>query len=168
MEQERVSLQLVALGDAWVYVLGITVALFILSTCFFVLLWNTKRERAKRRGYDEDSCEHKGDQHFPDIGCPVVMTSQSNFHGDHVCFQLGKHRNVDLQKNTDRFSNGVMSFGIQRGYTLVAYSEPGFKGKALIVEKGPHKTSMQRDENSIPAPRSLKVRFKSAPTHVPL
>jgi len=103
---------------------------------------------------------------LPRVGCPVLFTDAPEFRGAHRCFELGSISDLELEGNgiapddealssslgaarkmtgkkvPSSFDGGaVMSVGVRPGYTVVAYSEPDFRGEVVLNRTGPSEKS---------------------------
>lgn len=140
--------------------LGKTAHLAVLLVAIAVLLYAVTT--SIRRGPDvgeEESGGAPARELLPDVGCPVAFTDAPNFRGAYHCFQLGGVRDLDLRgtglrdpearrKGGDARNaaasgasfqpdGAVFSVGVRRGYHLVAFSEPDYRGDVVIDRRGP-------------------------------
>jgi len=128
-------------------------------------------------------------QRRADIGCPVLFTDANDYRGASACFQIGQYPDLDVAStsgastsgastsgastsgastsgastsgaSTSAFLDGVIgSYEVRPGYTLVAYSEPGFRGDVLLSRRGHAMSTFRSVAGAPPLPKSMIVRL---------
>lgn len=131
------------------------VVVLVLSTLFLLARW-----KADMRG-GSSSCEQRNKQHHAGPACPVVITDQKEFRGNHICLGIGRHAQVSADDGSGKgafaFTDGIQSLEVRRGYRAVAYEGPRFTGRKILEKVGPATYQETRTNATTPFPNSVIV-----------